>query len=285
MSGNSKRVIAFNYFGGKNTWTNHLMSEFPEHYHFIDLFCGSMAVTLNKPPSKIDTANDINSEVVTFFRVLRDNPKELIEQLALTPVSREEYNAAFYDSKKKCTDIEKARRFYVRVRQSFYGLGAQRKNKGWHCVTRNSRASVAETVSKWGNGIDKLWLVVTKLGRIQIENKHFRDLIPAVDFEKAFFYCDPPYPVESRGSQNDYKHEFTNKDHEELANMLHEIKGMAMISSYDCPLMRKIYPDWRLVKFPIKKNNLANKPRQECIWMNYDLDVHYQKKIFDLRHE
>ncbi|MCB1305129.1 MAG: DNA adenine methylase [Leptospiraceae bacterium] len=282
MSGNSSKMIAFNYYGSKFTYVDWLQEHFPVNYrdlHFVDVFCGSMAVTLNKPYSKIDTANDINSEVVNFFKVLREHPEELITLLRLTPVSREEYDLAWIRDD-SIDPIEKARRFYVRSRQSFYGLGSQRQNKGWYAAKTKSCSNFGETVNKWHNAIDKLWPVVDRLMHIQIENQDFRNLIPAMDFEGVFFYCDPPYPEECRNSKNNYQHEFEIRDHEELAGLLHAVKGRAMISSYDCPLMRRLYKDWNMAKAPVKRNNIRSGVVQECIWMNYSETVAYHGNQF-----
>ena len=279
MSGNVKKLIAINYFGGKFTWVDWLLKYFPEHIHFIDVFCGSMAVTLNKRYSQIDTANDINSEVINFFKVLRDQPNQLLTLLSLTPVSREEYNLSW--DVVDVDEVERARRFYVRVRQSFYGLGIQKKNKGWHCVKTISRSNFGETVSKWHNAIEKLSPVIDKLTHIQIENKCFRDLIPVMDFKGAFFYCDPPYPEECRKSKNDYKHDFKDSDHRDLAQILNSIEGKAMISSYDCDLMQELYGNWYQIDFPVKKNNIRSGEVKESIWMNYDpMILHGQTKMF-----
>ncbi|HTF80097.1 MAG TPA: DNA adenine methylase, partial [Cytophagales bacterium] len=168
MSGNSSKLIAFNYFGGKFSWVEQLIKHFPEHEHFVDMFCGSLAVTLNKPYSNIDTANDINSEVINFFRVLRNRPEELTTLLRLTPVSREEYNYA-WQCYEDVDELEKARMFYVRVRQSFYGLGIQRRNKGWHMSSVHSNTRFGETVSKWHNAIDSLHDIIDRLTHVQLE--------------------------------------------------------------------------------------------------------------------
>jgi len=281
MSGNSKKLIAFNYFGGKFSLADKLEKFFPQHVHFIDLFMGSMAVTLNKSTSPIETANDINGDIVNFFSVFRDTPDQLISLLKLTPVSREEFNKSWHTE--GCTDIERARRFYVRIRQSFCGMGAQRQNKGWHMVKTKSRANMGETISKWHGGIEKLYNIIDRLTHIQIENRHFRDVISAIDFPDAFFYCDPPYPRDVRSSYNDYKFEFTNTDHEELSELLHGIEGKAMISGYDGPTMASLYRGWVKVKFPIKHNNIRHKQVQEVIWMNYE-PTYTQTEIFK-RHE
>lgn len=269
MSGNKNKIIAFNYFGGKFTWLDYLYAEFPVNFkHLIDLFGGSFVVSLNYKGNVIKTANELNNDITNFFEVLRNNEADLIRLLKLTPCSMQEYNNCWETTDNK---IEHARRFYVRVRQSFFGLGAQKRNKGWYMAKTHVNCQGGETVSRWNNAIDKLHEVANILrSNFQITPFDYSTCIDKIDFEGAFFYCDPPYTKRSRASFNDYKFEFTDEDHFELASKLMHIKGKAMISGYDCSLMNDLYKDWRKVKFPVKKNNIRSSEVQEVIWMNYD---------------
>lgn len=268
MSGNTNRIIAYNYFGGKFTWLDYLYSNFPTKFnHLVDLFGGSFCVSLNYKGKVIKTANELNEEITNFFEVLRNNESELVRLLLLTPCSILEYNNCWEPAADK---IEQARRFYVRVRQSFFGLGAQRKNKGWHMAKTQVNAHGGETVSKWNNAIEKLYDVADVIrSNFQITNFDFIECIDKIDFEKAFFYCDPPYPKETRASFNDYKFEFSTEKHVQLADKLHSIKGLAMVSSYESKLYNELYADWRRVELPIKNNNIRSGKVKEIIWMNY----------------
>ena len=268
MSGNKNKIIAFNYFGGKFTWLEHLYANFPTDFtHLVDVFAGSMCVSLNYKGNVIKTANEINEDITNFFFVLRDHEEELTRLLLLTPCSETEYNNSWV----KCEDkIELARRFYVRIRQSFFGLGAQRKNKGWHMAKSHVNASGGETVSRWNKAIEKLHDVAEVIrSEFQIMNSNYAECIDRIDNPNAFFYCDPPYPLECRKSSNDYKFEFSDDQHRELAMKLHNIEGKAMISGYDCPLMQELYGDWHKVLFPVKKNNIRSGYVQEVVWCNY----------------
>lgn len=276
MSGNRNKLIAFNYFGGKFEWLEYLYENFPAGFtHLIDLFAGSLCVALNYKGKVIKTANEINGEITNFFEVLRDHEEELIRLLELTPHSELEYNNCW--NTMNTDKIERARRFYVRARQSFYGLGSQSRNKGWHMTKQHVNAQGGETISRWKNCIPKLRIVAAEIRtNFQIINNTYSDCIDKLDFPDAFFYCDPPYPEQCRNSQNDYRFDFTDDDHRALATQLHTIKGYAMISSYDCPLMRELYSDWQMVGFPVKRNNIrsvvvngSGTIMQECIWCNY----------------
>lgn len=269
MSGNKNKIIAFNYFGGKFSWLEYLYANFPEDFtHLIEVFGGSLAVSLNYPKTCIKTANEINSDITNFFQVLRDHEPELIRLLLLTPCSNQEYDNCWTKTDNK---IENARRFYVRIRQSFFGLGSSRKNKGWHFAKQNGDTRGGETVSKWYNALEKLHEVAEIIrNNFQITNFDALEIIDKADFSKAFFYLDPPYSKRSRKSFNDYAFEYTDEDHYNLSNKLHCIKGKAMISGYDCSLMNDLYRDFRKVKLPVKRNNIRSGEVQEVIWMNYD---------------
>lgn len=270
MSGNKNKTIAFNYFGGKFTWLDYLYENFPNHFtHFVDVFAGSFCISINYKGNVIKTANEINEEITNFFEVLRNHETELLRLLQLTPCSLAEYNNAWETTGDK---IENARRFYIRARQSFFGLGAQQKNKGWHMAKTKCNAKGGETVSKWNNALEKLHEVAAIIrSNFQITNFDFTDCIEKIDFEQCFFYCDPPYPKETRASFNDYKFEFSTEKHVLLSEKLHNIKGLAMISSYDSELYNELYKDWRKVAFPVKKNNIRSGEVREVIWMNYDI--------------
>jgi len=276
MSGNTNKIIAFNYFGGKFTWLDYLYKHFPNDFtHLVDLFAGSMAVSLNYKGNVIKTANELNSDITNFFQVLRDHEPELIRLLLLTPCSLLEYNNSWEKSDDK---IESARRFYVRVRQSFFGLGAQRRNKGWHMAKQHVNAKGGETVSRWNNALEKLHEVAEVIrSNFQIMNLDFSECIDKCSFEKCFFYCDPPYLEEVRKSKNDYKHEFSIDEHIRLSEKLHSINCLAMVSGYDSELYNQLYKDWTKIKFPSKMNNIRSGKVTEVIWINYDI----KRTLFD----
>jgi DNA adenine methylase len=268
MSGNSTKIIAFNYFGGKFTWLDYLYQLFPHGFtHLIDLFAGSMSVSLNYQGKVVKTANEINSDITNFFEVLRNNEAELTRLLLLTPCSKQEHDNCWEPSPCK---IEQARRFYVRVRQSFFGLGAQRRNKGWHLAKTKVNSHGGETVSKWNNAIEKLHQVAEVLrNNFQITNFDYANCIHTLDFKQAFFYADPPYPKQTRASFNDYKFEFTTQQHIDLANKLCNIKGLAMVSTYESDLYNDLYATWHKTPLPVKRNNIRSGNVQEIVFTNY----------------
>ncbi len=84
-----KKLIAFGYYGGKYSHLDWLLPLLPKTRHYCEPFGGSAAILLNRDPSPIETYNDIDGEVVNFFKVLRNQPDDLIKAIALTPFARE----------------------------------------------------------------------------------------------------------------------------------------------------------------------------------------------------
>jgi len=266
-----RRLIAFGWYGGKFSHLDWLLPLLPQSKHFCDVFGGSAAVLLNRPPSPIETYNDLDGEVVNFFRVLRDQSDELIHAIGLTPFSREEFELAIAGAKAPISDLERARRFYIRARQVRTGL-AQRATSGrWAHCRLTSRAKMAGAVSRWLGSIEDLPYIAQRLLRVQIENSPAIEIIQRYDSEDTLFYCDPPYAHDSRGDKNAYAYEMTDEDHRRLAEVLRNTKGKVALSGYHCKLVDELYHDWSYIEAPTKNCLSVRKPRTEVLWVNYDI--------------
>lgn len=119
----------FPYFGGKMTLAPRIVDLLPPHQHYIEPFAGSMSVLLAKPPVKFETVNDLDGRLMTFWRVLREQPAELIRRCALTPHSRAEYQRCRAEPVGR-NDLETARRVWVILSQGRAGTLCGRKT-GW----------------------------------------------------------------------------------------------------------------------------------------------------------
>ncbi|MBN2379716.1 DNA adenine methylase [candidate division WOR-3 bacterium] len=264
-----KKLIAFGWYGGKYSHLKWLLPFLPKAHHYCEPFGGSAAVLLNREPSHVETYNDIDGEVVNFFRVLREQKEQLIEAIGLTPFSREEFALAVSESEEKLSDLERARRFFVRARQVRTGLAQTASLGRWANCKRTSRAGMSGVVSRWLGSVEKLPDIATRLLRVQIENRPAIEVINLYDDKDTLFYCDPPYPHESRGDSKAYGFEMTEKEHKKLAMVLRECKGKVAISGYRCKLMDDLYCSWRRADAPKKICHSIKKPRQEALWMNY----------------
>ena len=297
------RLISFPYYGGKHVHSTWIISLLPTDCdHYVEPFCGAASVLLNKDPAPLETMNDLSGEVVEFFKVLRDRGDELIAKLELTPFARDELALA-----NQPTDdpLERARRFYVRARQSINGLVvntsswryvikkcgrsnppvnfekqveklsnvANRLNPSWRYAAKKSGGRNPPVV--YENQISKLPAVIARLRRVQIENRPALEVIKRFDRPTTLFYCDPPYVHKTRVSQNSFNYEMTNDDHEELADVLKACVGKIALSGYRCELYDKLYGNWRRHdKQAVSSDSTSRKspPRIESLWCNYQIE-------------
>ncbi|RPI91063.1 MAG: DNA adenine methylase [Planctomycetaceae bacterium] len=265
----SRKRIAFGWYGGKFSHLNWLLELLPECHHYCEPFAGSAAVLLNRPCSPVETYNDVDGEVVNFFRALRDQTDELLKSIALTPFSREEFYRAVEPAETPLTDLERARRFFIRARQVRTGLAQTASLGRWANCKNTSRAGMSGVVSRWLGSVEMLPQIAERLLRVQIENRPALDLIELYDDKGTLFYCDPPYPHSSRGDAKAYGFEMTDDAHETLAKKLGSVLGRVAVSGYRCELMDRLYTGWRRVDAPTKKCHSSKKDRTEALWMNY----------------
>lgn len=272
----TEKKIAFGWYGGKFSHLGWLLPLLPDAHHYCEPFGGSAAVLINRNPAPIETYNDIDGEVVNFFKVLRDQKDDLLQAIGLTPFSREELRIAVDRNVVGLTDLERARRFFVRARQVRTGLAQTASEGRWAHCRLTSRAGMAGAVSRWLGSVEGLSEIAQRLLRVQIENAPAHEVITRYDTLDTLFYCDPPYVHESRSDTSAYAYEMTNSEHIELARLLHGVKGKVAISGYYSPLMNDLYQDWTPIESPPKKAHSTNtrpdsvkQERTEVLWVNY----------------
>jgi DNA adenine methylase len=293
-----RRISSFAWYGGKFSQLDWLLPLLPPCRHFVDVFGGSGAVVMNRAPSPLETYNDLDKDVVHFFRVIRDPAKlqELLRQLELTPYSREERTIAHLSLHKpeseELDEIERARRFFVLARQTTRGqVQLQTSPLGIWKFTRDVLSrGMAGTVSSWQYGIDGLAAVAARFRTIQVENYPAIRIIELYDTPDTLFYCDPPYVQDTRETSHrrrDYTNEMSDNDHRDLAAALHKIKGRAAISGFPSQLYDELYGDWNKIMMPRisgasaayrQDGNKEASDRIEVLWTNYPLGKGKEKE-------
>lgn len=264
-----RKKIAFGWYGGKFSHLDWLLPLLPDAHHYCEPFSGSAAILLNRPPSPVETYNDIDGEVVNFFRVLRNSRESLVEAIGLTPFSREEFYLSLQTNGTKLSELERARRFFVRARQARTGLAQTASLGRWANCKQTSRAGMSGVVSRWLGSVEALPEIAERLLRVQIENRPAADVIKLYDDPATLFYCDPPYLHSTRGDSKAYGYEMAEDEHRELAELLRSVKGKVAISGYRNKLMDELYKKWRRFDAPEKHCHSIKQVRQESLWMNY----------------
>ena len=218
-----KRLAVLRWYGGKFYMLKHILPLLSQCNHkcYVEVFGGAGHVLFNKEPSPVEIYNDIDEDLVNFFRVIRDEEKFKVfrEKIELIPYSRVEFE--FYKSFEPKDDVDRAIKFFVLVRQSFSS------NMGtWSYGIKKNQAKA------YFNAIQDLDRLKQRIRNVQIECKDFRDVLKRYDSEETLFYCDPPYVLRTRREKKSYRYEMTDEDHRDLVEMLLRVKGKVMLSGY-----------------------------------------------------
>lgn len=264
-----KRPI-LRYHGGKWKLSPWVISHFPEHRIYVEPFGGSGSVLIRKKRSYGEVYNDLESEVVNVFRMLRnqDTAMELMRRLELTPFAREEFQKSYEPA---IDDIDRACKMIIRAYMGFGSASMTRTHKTG--FRSNSNRSGTTPAQDWRNWPSHVPLFVDRLRGVVVENKDAAEIMLQHDGIDTLHYIDPPYPWSTRqgmgeGRKNHaYKHEMNDIDHEALAYLCHQLKGMVVISGYPCELYdKRLYPKWH--RFECKHFADGARERVEVIWMN-----------------
>lgn len=219
---------------------------------------------------------------MSLYRVLQD--KQLFasfhELAQMTPHSREQYHEFLDTWQDESDPVRKAWKWWVVARQSFAG----RWGESWGNVVTTSSKGMAKTCASLLTTIDSLPAIHARLQRVQIENTDALTIIKRYAVEGCFIYCDPPYVPSTRKS-SEYKHEMTEKEHEELIEALLSAPAKIMLSGYDNELYQRLdAANWDRREFQVQCNAtgrtragnyqgkgvmLKRQPRTEVVWRNY----------------
>jgi DNA adenine methylase len=262
----SNQIKSFQYLGGKFSVLPWLLPKLPECNHFVDVMGGSGVVMLNRDPSPIETYNDINHQVVNFFRVLKYKPLQLISLLELTPHSRYEYDQAWDNA--ELPDVERAVNFFIRTQQSIYAAGAQDKVKGWATAISERRTSISEKTHKWIRAVENLWEVSERLKQTQIECRDFRFVMKAYDHKDTLLFLDSPYDMTMRSSTK-YMFDFKEQDFHDMHYWAKKAVAKVAVTGYNTGFMKTLFKDFNYHEGPKRKNNKSAKQALECLWTNY----------------
>lgn len=262
------------YHGGKWRLAPWIISHFPAHRVYVEPYGGAASVLLRKARSYSEVYNDLDGEVVNLFRVLR-NPsqaRELQRLVRLTPYSRQEFEESYASDG---DPIEQARRTLVRSMMGYGAFSASGGRTGFRTGFRRSGPAAA---NDWRHFPPVVETAIERLRGVTIENRPALDVLRNYDDETALLYVDPPYPLATRGTDAWYAHEMSDDDHRELAAVLHQVRGMVIVSGYACDLYDKeLYPDWRRVTMATHGDGARD--RTEVLWLSPNVAT--QAGLFD----
>lgn len=252
------------YPGAKWRMADWIISLMPPHRSYLEPFFGSGAVFFCKSPSKVETINDMDGDIVNLFRVLRDTPEELSRAVALTPYSRVEYMQAWEQRQAVMDPVERARVTLIRYWQAVGSRQIYRA--GWRRDVAGREA--AYTLRNWVKLPEQMVLAADRLKDAQIEQVPATELIPKFSSPDVLIYADPPYLIGTR-AQRQYNIEMcTEAEHAELLEILANHPGPVILSGYDSPLYNDLLKGW----MRLEKSNTAEGGalRTEVLWINFE---------------
>jgi DNA adenine methylase len=236
----------FKWVGGKSRLRKQIISLLPKHTCYVEPFAGAAWVLFGKPPSDVEVINDIDQELVTFFRVIKQKPEEFIQSFELELVSRAEFERLASLDAETLTDIQRAHRFYYLIMA------------GWGGELKYPRFQTSISDGGHGNRLigalktlkERITPVYDRLKTVIIENLDWRVCIDRYDRANSVMYIDPPYP----DNGVNYAHNMRDwEEHRELAKRLHKAECKWILSSYDIPQIRELYPEKYVI--PVKSTS------------------------------
>ena len=253
-----------NYPGSKKRIASWIIKHMPPHHSYLEPYFGCGAVLFAKQPAPIETVNDLDGEVVNFFRVIRDpeSREKLQEWIAYTPYARQVYDDVFLREPED--EVERAACFAVKSMQS-HGFRMTRDSGGWKKDVNGREYAYA--VRYWNELPECIAEMAIRLKQVQIENRPALELIKAFNHENVLIYADPPYVLSTR-SRKQYRHEMEDSDHEELLETVLQSQARIMISGYESEMYNDYLQGWRKVHFTSCAE--GGRRRQEVVWMNYE---------------
>ena len=245
------------YIGGKNRIANKIIEMFPTHATYVELFLGGGQVFFHKQPSEVEILNDLDGEIVNFFRVCQSHHEELLRYLKYVLVSREWFRLFEAQNPNTLTDVQRAVRFFYLQKNAFGGLIVKRSYH--YCIARPSNYN-PETLPELLENTHR------RLARVQIEHLPYEEVLKRYDRPQTLFYLDPPY-----FKRKFYKFNFSEADFIKLEERLRNVRGKFVLSLNDTPEVRKIFHRFTIreieLTYTAQKN--VGKRYPELLIMNY----------------
>lgn len=255
------------YYGGKQNMVKHILPLIPEHNLYCEPFFGGGAIFFAKPPSPVEVINDVNNEVVNFYRISQTQFENLKYEVDTTLHSRQLHTDAqvIYHYPHLFSDVKRAWAFWTLANQSF----SANITGGWGYERKTNKTSLKVENKK----LQFTYEFKERLKTVQIENTDALKVIKSRDSKDSFHYCDPPYYNSDCGHYNGYK----ESDFVELLETLSNVEGKFLLSSYPSDPLKKFVKEnkWHqiTVSQKVSVTYQTTKTKTEVLTANYDINA------------
>jgi len=243
--------------GNKSKIAHKIIPHFPKHNIYIELFFGAGGMFFNKPKSKYNFLNDLDSNVTNCFEVLIYHKDELKQYIEMLP----QHSGVWEMAKKRepKNNIEKAV-FFLFL-----------SNFGYMGIPDTLRLGVSNSKKQLLNNLEKTYLEIVK-NEIQFTNYDFRDVLNKIGYrnenekiKETFIYCDPPYLE----TGDNYSNSFKENDSNDLFDVLQNSKMKWAMSEFDNPFILEQVKKRNLNIIMIGERRGLKNRRTEILITNY----------------
>lgn len=266
------------WVGGKRQLLDDIIPLLPDHFStYVEPFVGGGALLFEIQPKKA-IVNDLNHELINLYKVIKDNPNELLLLLEKHELNNsEEY---FYqiraldrsESYNEMSDIEKAARIIYLNKTCYNGLFR---------VNQSGQFNSPYGKYKNPNIVNKPVVLAManyfQNNNITLLNGDYKMALKKLR-KGAFVYFDPPYmPISSSSSFTGYtENGFDKKQQIELKEECDKLNSRGikfLLSNSDHPFIRDLYKDYEIITVRAKRsiNSNSNKRGEinEVLVRNY----------------
>lgn len=246
------------WIGGKRRLADQLIPRFPPHSCYVEVFAGGAALYFLRPPADVEVINDVNGDLVNLYRVVKHHLEEFVRQFKWALSSREVFKWLQDTPPETLTDVQRAARFYYLQHQCF---GGKIEGQTWGTATTAPAVNLLRIE-------EQLSAAHLRLSATYVERLDWRECMKRYDRAHTFFYMDPPY-WETEG----YGVGFPFSRYEEMAEVLRNIQGKAMISINDHPDIRRVFDGFHTETLDITYTvggGAKPAPRKELVIWSWD---------------
>lgn len=247
----------FSYIGGKRALAGRIIALFPEHKTYVEPFAGGAQVFFRKQPSKVEVLNDLDREIVNFYRICQSHFEELVRYLRFTVVSRAWFDLLNEADPARLTDIQRAARHFYLAKNCYGGLVRH----------RNYAVRLDEPPGFNPERIPSLIEETHhRLARVQIECLPYAEILERYDRPSTLLYLDPPYFKIKL-----YRYNLEPEEFGAMAERLGALKGKFILSLNDVPEVRALFKEFKIqtVELAYTAQKIAGRRYREVLITNF----------------
>lgn len=228
----------FGWVGGKKQLKKKIVSLIPPHKTYVEPFAGAASVFWAKEPSAIEVLNDIDPDLMRFYRDISSTDKCNISRLAKKFDELKEKDGKLTP----CEFLSEVVCSFGNKRKYYVGRGA------WGTLSDSACYNNAPQFRHYLPEYDE------RLKSVKLHNKDWQEIVEQYDAPDTFFYLDPPYHSTTRSYKG-------GEDQlARLAEILPSLQGKWLLSYDNCADVRKAFASYNIM--PVSSTYTINRNKQ-----------------------